>query len=153
MSRRIYSVVAITFATIVALTLTSILRQSSERLIPGYGYFGAKTSRHAINNLEKELSFLHPDIRKCEDIFDDPKKGQNRSEFEHIWSELVKYNQAANKAKLKLIAKNITRRCFGGFSYRYPEEGQIMAKLARLVQLHLLPVLSIFLTVGTYNCS
>ena len=116
MSRRIYAVVAITFATTIALTLLLISRQSSEQLIQGYGSFGVKTS--TINNLEKGLSFLHPDIRKCEDIFDDPEKGQNRSEFEHVWSELVKYNQAANKAKLKLIAKNITRRCFGGFSYR-----------------------------------
>ena len=130
-SQKPKAVAAIAFATIVVLTLVLILTQSSGRLDQGHGHFGVKTSRYLINNLEKELSFLHPDILKCEDIFDHPEKGQNRSEFEHIWSELVKYNQETYKAKKELIAKNITQKCYGGYSQRYPEEGQIMVKLAR----------------------
>ena len=88
-------------------------------------------SRNSINNLEKELSFLNPEILKCEEIFE---KGQNRSEFEHIWSELKNYNRVLKTVKNELKAKNITKKCCEGYSYRYAEEGQIMAKLARWVK-------------------
>ena len=93
---------------------------------------GVVSSRNPINNLEKELSFLDPEILKCEDIF---KKGQNKSEFEHIWSELSNYDLILNIVKGNLKARNITQKCCEGYSYRYAEEGQIMAKLARWVKL------------------
>ena len=88
------------------------------------------SSRSSINDLEKELSFLNPDMYFCEDIF---QKGQNRSEFEHIWAELEKHDQIVETLKSELRAKNITKRkrCMEGYSYRYAEEGHIMAKLAR----------------------
>ena len=89
---------------------------------------GVVSSRNPINNLEKELSFLDPEILKCEDIF---KKGQNKSEFEHIWSELKNHNKIVKTVKGELRAKNITESCLEGYSYLYAEEAQIMAKLAR----------------------
>ena len=93
------------------------------------------SSRSSINDLEKELSFLNPDMYFCEDIFQ--KGRQNRSEFEHIWAELEKHDQIVETLKSELRAKNITkkRRCMEGYSYRYAEEGHIMAKLARWVKI------------------
>ena len=88
-------------------------------------------SRNSINNLEKELSFLNPEILKCEEIFE---KGQNQSEFEHIWSELKNYDRVLKTVKKELKANNITKKCCEGYSYKYTEEGQIMAKLARWVK-------------------
>ena len=87
--------------------------------------------RNPISSLEKELSFLNPEILKCEEIF---KRGQNKSEFAHIWSELKNYDVVLKNVKLELRAKNITKKCCEGYSYRYAEEGQIMAKLARWVK-------------------
>ena len=80
------------------------------------------------NNLEKELSFLDPEILQCEEILEN---GQKTSELEHIWSEMKNYNQVLAKVKRELIAKNTTKKCFDGYSYKYAGEAQIMAKLAR----------------------
>ena len=87
-----------------------------------------ETSRNSLNNLEKELSFLNPEIFTCEEIF---KTGQNKSEFEHIWSELKNHNKIVKTVKGELRAKNITESCLEGYSYLYAEEAHIMAKLAR----------------------
>ena len=85
-------------------------------------------SRKSINNLEKELSFLNPEIFLCEEIFE---KGLDKNEFEHIWSELRSYNLILSTVKSEVAAKNLTRRCMEGHSYKYAEEGYMMAKLAR----------------------
>ena len=85
--------------------------------------------RKTINNLEKELSFLNPEILACEEIFG--RHHQNKREFEHIWSELKKYDLILETVKSEVSAKNIKKPCHEGYSYKYTEEGQIMAKLAR----------------------
>ena len=86
------------------------------------------SSRSSINDLEKELSFLNADMYFCEDIF---KKGQNRSEFEHIWLELENHKLILKTVQSEVAAKNLTGRCMEGYSYKYVEEGHMMAKLAR----------------------
>ena len=87
-----------------------------------------ENSRNSLNNLEKELSFLNPEILACEEIFG---RHQNKREFEHIWSELKKYDLILETVKSEVRAKNIKKPCHEGYSYKYTEEGQIMAKLAR----------------------
>ena len=79
--------------------------------------------------MEKELRFLNPDIALCEDIF---KKGQHKTEFEHIWSEMDKFTLVLENVKSEFQAKGLSpSRWFEGFSFQYVEESHIMAKLAR----------------------
>ena len=87
------------------------------------------SSRNLINDLEKELSFLNADMYFCEDIFG--KGRQNRSEFEHIWLELENHKLILKTVQSEVAAKNLTGRCMEGYSYKYVEEGHMMAKLAR----------------------
>ena len=136
MPQKFHVTAAIAFVTI-ALVLTLNFKLDSFKLrsnllaeLQEYQHQRKDNPRSLINNLEEELSFLNPEILKCEEIFE---KGQNQSEFEHIWSELKNYDRVLKTVKKELKANNITKKCCEGYSYKYTEEGQIMAKLARWV--------------------
>ena len=136
MPQKFYVTAAIAFVTI-TLILTLNFKLDSFKLrsnllaeLQEYQHQRKDNPRSLINNLEEELSFLNPEILKCEEIFE---KGQNQSEFEHIWLELKNYDRVLKTVKKELKANNITKKCCEGYSYKYTEEGQIMAKLARWV--------------------
>ena len=79
--------------------------------------------------MEDELDFLHPDLSICEDVFE---MSPNKSEFAYIWSELDKYALVLADMKTELKAKGLSPgKCFEGYSHKYVEESQMMAKLAR----------------------
>ena len=134
MNSKIYA--AVIASAMLALTVILKLKGSipvsivQERLhqSPKQQPFYTRSPKNLITSLEKELDFLHPEIMKCEDIF---KKGQNKTEFEHIWSELSQYDLVLKKVKSELKRNHTKGSCMEGYSYRYPEEGQTMAKLAR----------------------
>ena len=87
--------------------------------------------RNSLINLENELSFLRLSAAlNCEHIFE--KSQNNKSEFDHIWSEMENYVLVLDNLNKELKSKGLSQsRCFEGNSHKYAEESHVMAKLAR----------------------
>lgn len=77
------------------------------------------------------LSFLDPNIVKCEQMFSLGKSAKNNmSEIQHIWDELKQHDAFIEKT-VSTMTPEAKKNCREGYSSRYQAEGYVMAKLAR----------------------
>ena len=80
-------------------------------------------------DMRSYLTFLDPEILQCRDVF---HSRSNQSEFSHVWSALHGFDKLLRKVRNTLRLRQHSRgTCNEGYSSRFPEEGYVMAKLAR----------------------
>ena len=79
-----------------------------------------------IPNME-EISFLHPDISVCEDIFE---MGARRDDIKYIYDELDLYEKRVNGV-VKTLRQQGKKSFMEGYSSKNAEEAFVMAKLAK----------------------